>query len=349
MTNSTTRRAGAPKAFFLSELLRSLPDEGAQVLASQLALHFKEDHSFRILGPRSNTGDHERSLTPRSIGRTTIATLVRSRARWVVYMPQSGLTAAAVVRLLIIRLVRPFSRIDLVVTQIHASGDKPMIFRAAAWLATAIITATDAQRELLSAGTAQARTMQPRVPANKVSTLSISEARRQLGFDQSETIFLHVGHAREGRGLHHLKEIAPHGRFVIILSTAFPEEAGVVPQGPGIDARRGNIPNLRDYYRAADVYVFPTASARSVIGIPMSIVEALANGTPVVALRSEVTARFENTPNVTLCDTPQELIEAARALGSIIRHDEAPHPDHTKQHCFGDFSICRDQPFEEIV
>jgi hypothetical protein len=64
-------------------------------------------------------------------------------------------------------------------------------------------------------------------------------------------------------------------------------------------------------YRAASVYVFPTSQADAVIGIPMSVMEAHANGTPVVAMRSDSMRRWTGMTDVHIADGDAEFLSLA--------------------------------------
>jgi glycosyltransferase involved in cell wall biosynthesis len=46
------------------------------------------------------------------------------------------------------------------------------------------------------------------------------------------------------------------------------------------------LPNIQVVYQLADVYIFPTISRDYVIDIPLSAIEALACGTPVITHRN---------------------------------------------------------------
>jgi glycosyltransferase involved in cell wall biosynthesis len=124
---------------------------------------------------------------------------------------------------------------------------------------------------------------------------------------------------------------------VVVLSGAFEEEPGAVPEGPNITAVRGHVRSLADYYRAADAYVFPIADAGSVIGVPMSIVEALANELPVVAVRSPMVERWSKADGVVLVDSPVDVPDAARRVhGMQVPASVVPPADL----CAGDLVTC---------
>jgi glycosyltransferase involved in cell wall biosynthesis len=115
------------------------------------------------------------------------------------------------------------------------------------------------------------------------------------------------------------------------------EDGEALPTGSNVTVIRERRDDLCDIYKAASVYVFPTFNDEGVIGTPLSIFEALANGTPVVARRSAATARWADLPGLTLVDSDIELVEAAQhhhervaSLASINAHT-----------CTGDLAVCQ--------
>ena len=254
-------------------------------------------------------------------------------------MPRSGLTSAAVLRLLLLRAVTPFSSLTLVVTQTHLQDRKKWAWAVLRKCATTTLVASEAQRRSLARQGVRTRLLGVRVNKGKISSVDPDVAKATIGATHGPT-YLHVGHARHGRGLKLLSPIAPPGELIIVLSSAFPEEEGSVPDEPAIRVHRGHTERLGDYYRAADVYVFPTTSADSVIGVPMSIIESIANGTPVVAMRSDLTKRFENVEGVHLCDSPEQLADVARELGREPRRVADGKLFAAIEHCAGDFDVC---------
>jgi len=319
-------------------LITAAPEEGARSLAVELASHLSRAHAYAVLGPRDQLGSHLRILNRRILGLRALVWLSVIRPRRVIYMPQSGLTRASILRILLLRFFTLGAHLELVVVQFHASGMTPFVLRLLSRLARQVVVATEDQKAALIEHGISSHIVGVRVSATKLSTMTREDARRAVGWDANEKVFLHVGHARLGRGLEHLGPLAQSGRLVLVLSTTFEAEPGTVPAGRNVEVHRGHVENLRDFYRAADVYVFPTRSTKSVIGLPMSIVEARANGTPVAAIRSDATKRFATDPGVVICDEIDELLHAATALtsGSCAVGGEYADP----LPCRGDFIDC---------
>lgn len=120
-------------------------------------------------------------------------------------------------------------------------------------------------------------------PANDAA--EVSELRRRYGFSDDVPLVLHVGHLSEGRGLEEFLHL-PKEKFqrLIVASGMFgSDEQEKKLLDDGVVILKEYLPDVSEVYRMADVYLFPTRSADHVISIPLSVTEALACGTPVVA------------------------------------------------------------------
>jgi glycosyltransferase involved in cell wall biosynthesis len=233
--------------------------------------------------------------------------------------------------------VAPWAAIEMVVTQVHLKSRWWKV--AQRWVRALGIrprVATEKQGALL--GSADTRLLTPRVHPAKISDLSRDQARRWSGLPVDGIVFLHVGHAKRNRNLHVLENLATRGRVVIALSGAFEEEPGSLPSGPNIELRRGRQ-DLATLYRAASVYVFPTCQADAVIGIPMSVMEAHANGTPVVAMRSDSIRRWTGMTDVHVADGDAEFLSLACQVADSPMFAERSR-DLQPESCNGDFLDC---------
>lgn len=146
-------------------------------------------------------------------------------------------------------------------------------------------------------------------------------ARRELEIAPDERLVLHVGHLNRRRlDPAELAELARRRlhKVVVVGSTSTPQEPGLVRElaAAGCRVISRFLPEVERVYGAADVYVFPTRDQRSSIGVPLSVLEALACGLPVVSTRFEGLPRlFPGTPFVQFASSRAQL---ARAL------DDAP-------------------------
>ena len=116
-----------------------------------------------------------------------------------------------------------------------------------------------------------------------------AEIRRALGVDGDRPMLLHVGHLAPSRGLDALASLARSGawRVLMIASTSTPPDPEIEAslRSAGVEILRRYLPDIERYYQAADVYVFPVEKEHGSVEIPLSVLEAMACGTPVASTR----------------------------------------------------------------
>ncbi len=140
--------------------------------------------------------------------------------------------------------------------------------------------------------------------------------RAELGVAPGQRFVLHVGHLNRRRmDAEEVARIAQLGgyRVVVVGSTSTPQDPDLVRdlQAAGCEVVSEFLPDIEQLYGAADVYLFPTRDQRSSIGVPLSVLEALACGLPVVSTRFEGLPRlFPATPYVSFVSSPEQMTRA---------------------------------------
>jgi glycosyltransferase involved in cell wall biosynthesis len=147
--------------------------------------------------------------------------------------------------------------------------------------------------------------------------------RRKWGVRSNDRVILHVGHLFENRNLRALTRIAaaPGVTMLLVASTLRrpPESENLLHdlERSGVVVISGYQPNIEEFYRLADCYVFPTVLPEGAVATPLSVVEARATGLPVVSRRFRALAgRVGEALGVSLVDSDTELAERALALAS---------------------------------
>jgi len=105
-------------------------------------------------------------------------------------------------------------------------------------------------------------------------------------------------------------------QVVVVGSTSTPEDARVRTELESAGARviREFVP-VEKFYRLSDCYVFPTVDSEGCVEIPLSVIEALASGVPVVARAFGGLRDFVPAGNdVRYADSDDDVVAETNAL-----------------------------------
>ena len=104
--------------------------------------------------------------------------------------------------------------------------------------------------------------------------------RIRYGFSKDDYIILHVGHVNANRGVGMLSEISKTVECKVLLvgSTSTPADENLVRELNEADVQVMNryFPRIEEIYQMADIYVFPVRNEDASIGVPLSVLEAMA-------------------------------------------------------------------------
>lgn len=153
-----------------------------------------------------------------------------------------------------------------------------------------------------------------------ITSIERTRLKEKYGFGRLLPVVLHVGHCSRGRGLEELCSV-DQSKFqrVVVASGLFEDKAVIEElQKEHVRIISGYLPNVEELYQMADVYLFPTKTSEFVISIPLSVMEALSCGTPVVAYRQLSSLSYIKTAEKKALRLIECSCELDEALGEAI-------------------------------
>ena len=206
----------------------------------------------------------------------------------VLYVPSPSATVASFVRAFALRRHWPRARHGMValIPRRHSSRLKPMLRGAAP---DVIFVASYASLLHLNDLSLRGDVVPVGVDLDVFRPARDGEKaalRRAHGVPTDAFVHLHVGHLSPKRNLVALARLQrePGAQVIVIGSTSTPEDTALRAEleAAGVRVIREFVP-VDEFYRLADSYVFPVIDSEGCVEIPLSVVEALASGLPVIA------------------------------------------------------------------
>lgn len=106
----------------------------------------------------------------------------------------------------------------------------------------------------------------------------------KYGISTSKVIVLHVGHIRSARDVRLLKRLPEECQGLLVGGTPMEQEQAVARElrQSGVIVVDDYLERVEEVYQLADCYLFPVKSSDASIGVPLSVLEAMACNLPVV-------------------------------------------------------------------
>lgn len=309
-------------------------DEGMKVFARQLARYLGARYEFLAVTDR---GADDPALKVRSLGFSkTLGSAVLARTlrdfapEVLVYLPHASVTTSSFLRVWRLRRILPSAKLVLIGLQ-HREHSAP-----ARWL----IRRLHPGPLLVQGGYAadyfarlgmSPRTIPSGVDVDKYRPLTPGQKKMlRAKYDIPESVFLlsHVGHLRRSRNTDLLAQACrlPDTRVLMIASShADPDPTlRTALRKAGVDVRDEYFGDLEEIYQMSDAYLFPVMNARGAIGMPLSVIEALACDTPVISSPfGELEKRLPPSDAVRYIRGFDDLARSRAALAQGIRPGSA--------------------------
>lgn len=149
-----------------------------------------------------------------------------------------------------------------------------------------------------------------------------NELKVKYGFAPDRILVIHVGHCSAGRGLEDFAAITDADRMVVASGMFENAETVKTLNEAGVKIHNGYMEHVEEVYQMADVYLFPTRSAEFVISVPLSVMEALSCGVPVIGYKD-----FANLSDIPAEDGAVSLIDDKSGLNAAVTRTAAKKCD----------------------
>lgn len=269
-------------------------NEGMRNVATHIAKAFEKDHEVRYSGLKS-VGSIIRN------SRACDVTMIFARANKLVYW-LSRIVAMFSKNVWIVCVQKPDADFTALVQKHPLKANYLTIVEKDL---DEIVLRSGYRKELFSVG----------IKADKFCPVDKdrqAELKAKYGFSPDRPLVIHVGHCSAGRGLEDFAAITDADRMVVASGMFENAETAKTLEDAGVKIHKGYLEHVEEIYQMADVYLFPTHSTEFVISIPLSVMEALSCGVPVIGYKDfqNLAAIPAESGAVTLINNQDELNEA---------------------------------------
>lgn len=292
MVNGSRSRSNQPLVV-VSGGLEPPDDEGTKRFASTLT-RYASSVGIPVIEVSESDPIHVRKLF---LSLRLIAAIRRSRAKAVIYVPAGSASVGSFLRAAVLRAG---AGVRVVLIALWSNPRRSLGGIAARALGpNLVLTPSIGLLDYLRRLGLRASFVPMGVDVGRfhpVDGATKQHLRRIHGLPEDHQLVLHVGHLRVVRNLEWLVGVRKAVNATVLVvggtSTGVDPEVSKLLGAERIRLIDNYLPHIEEIYQLADVYAFPVTDERGAIGVPLSVLEAMACNLPVV------TTRFGSLPQM---------------------------------------------------
>ncbi len=307
-------------------------DEGFKKVSFHLSRELCRDHQVLAIGKRGGEAPF-----PLEVVETDVLFLSPGLKRrlggfdpdLILYIPFSSCTRNSFLRCRILKSFCPGARLGMIAVQYRSwqRWELPLIRR---WQPDLVLTPLpDVLRHLGTIGI-RADYLAFGVDLSKFHPSPgrphRAALRKKFGIPVEDRVYLHVGQITRKRNVGLLARLQQRGQQVVVVGSSSSASEGY-PHDPELVKELENLgvrvwiryfPNVEEIYQMADCYAFPVFNRTGGIGFPLSVIEALACGIPVVTTRyGGLESAIKEGRAIKYADSDEELLSLAQDPGAV--------------------------------
>ena len=267
----------------LGDWLHGIPDEGIHNLAQNLMDQWGMTYSVKALRIGADLRVNRLFLSWR------LRKILRDiRPDVIIYISPSCAKVTALLRAKVLKIDSPRSRVFVIATQPvgYNRFEEKLVHLLAP---DGIFIQSPRSKQELKRIPCPVHFLPSGVDTNRFAPVDEPRKRslrQKYNVDEGVFVVLHVGHINRNRNVQVLGRLAglEDVRVMLVGSTSTRHDEDLADQlaHAGVLLIREFIPHVEEIYQLADAYLFPVISEDAAIGVPLSVLEAMACNLPVM-------------------------------------------------------------------